>query len=355
MMIEKKINVAIIGFGLAGEIFHAPFITKSLNFDLVAIVSSQREKILAQFTNVRVFDSTQDMLRNAEVELVVIASPNHTHYELAKLCLQYNKHVVIDKPWVLNTAHAQELIALARQKNRVLCAYQNRRWDGPVLTLRELLQQGVFGEIHQCEFHFDRYRPTVQKTRWKEADISGSVLYDLGPHLFDHALTLFGWPDSLQADLAMQRRATEIIDYFHIVLGYGAMRVILHSGSVILGETPHIQVYGEKASYICYSMDEQENNLRRQKNYPLSNPIVIDKSTPDPDRLCVIEEGNIRQTPLIPMVDNYQQYYDQLYTALITHTPPPVSYDDMLNNVRLIDLAFESYHSGRKLDLTDVK
>lgn len=352
MTSHKKIKVAIVGFGLSGEIFHAPFIVTSANFELVAVVCSRRERVIAQFPWVQVFATVTEMLAGITVDLVVIASPNQTHYDIAKICLEHSKHVVIEKPWVLTSAHAQELILLAQQTNRIVCAYQNRRWDGPAMMLNQLLTEQVFGEIYQCEFHFDRYRPIAHQIKWKEMNVSGAgSLYDLGPHLIDHALRFFGRPDSIQADLAVQRKTAGVTDYFHILLTYGTMRVLLHSSSVMLSATPHIQVHGEKASYVCYNLDPQEKNLLAQKNYPQSS---IARIQCQQDVIWNIEDGKINQTPLQIPAGDYQNYYEQLHQAILGHAEQPISQSDMLDNVRLIELAIESHNSARKIKFTSL-
>jgi scyllo-inositol 2-dehydrogenase (NADP+) len=338
----KKFKVGIVGFGLSGSTLHAPFILNISGFDLVGVVSSNPEKVALQLPQAQVFKSLEEMLRNIDIDLVVITTPNHTHYELTKTCLKQNKHVVVEKPFVLKVDQANELIELAKQKNIILCTYQNRRWDSAALTLKKLLSDGVLGNIYQCNIHFDRYRPTVKKIKWKELNIEGAgTLYDISPHLLDHALCFFGMPNSIQADVTTQRKNAEVTDYFHISLTYGKTKVILHSSSVVLGDVPHMQAHGDKGSYICYSMagDEKCN---------LNLPVGATQN----QTILRLNEGNaIRNIDLKIEATNYQPYYEQIHAAVAGIDAQPVSFADMLNNVRLMELAIESANTGQRIYL----
>ncbi len=345
MIINKRINTAIIGFGLSGSIFHAPFLSSSPAFNLIAVVSSNLLKVQSQLPLVKVFATMETMLANVDVDLVIIATPNHTHYEFAKIALNYHKHVVVEKPFVLAVNQAEELIQLALNKQRILCTYQNRRWDGSILKLKTLFEEGIFGNIYQCNFHFDRYRPQVKKTKWKEFNIEGSgSLYDLGPHLIDHALCFFGWPDTVQADMAIQRKGAQAIDYFHLVLTYNKIKVILHSSSVILGDVPHLQVHGDNANFIYYGIDPQEARLINLINKTISLEKELNHGM-----LRIYKNGQIKDRELIIEVGDYQQFYNQLSAAINGQVEPPVSSADMLNNVKLIDFALKSFTLGKKL------
>ncbi len=351
----KKIKVAIIGFGLSGSTFHAPFLIHSSQFSLVAVVSSKKAHLAALLPTVPVFADIEELLNSQmSVDLVIVTTPNHTHYEISKIALQNDKHVVVEKPFVLKPAQAQELLALAKQKNLILCSYQNRRWDGPIVALKKLIMAGIFGDIYQCDLHFDRYRPQVKKTKWKElnsVDGAGS-LYDLGPHLIDHALAFFGWPEYLQADITKQRPDADVDDYFHLNLSYGKTRVILHSSSVILGDVPSIQVHGDKASFICYGLDEQEENLSHFWQQPAGNlSAIVDQPAKNKAILRTYENSVITDATVEIATGNYQNYYEAIYKAIQGIAPPPISAEDMLNNVRLIDLAYLSNKSGQRIKL----
>ena len=346
MNIRKKINVAIVGFGSSGSILHAPVILQNKGFRLVAIVSSRPATVRKQFPEINVLSDLEQLLRLCDLDLVVVATPNSTHYELVKKCLQQNKHVIIEKPMTLMLTEAKELIAIAKQKNRVLCTYQNRRWDGPIITLNSVIQSKVLGHIYQCDFHFDRYRPVVQKIKWKELNIEGGgALYDIAPHLIDHALCFFGMPESIQADIATQRSNAVVDDYFHIVLMYGKTRVLLHSSSVILGDVPHIQVHGANGSYSCYGMDGYTPPpVKSRDKMPGKNKLIQNRSI-----LKIYDAGGVKNIDLVTYHATYGEYYCQIYEAIVNGAPQPVSFTDMLNNVSIMSLARKSFETNQRL------
>lgn len=231
------IHVALIGYGLAGKVFHAPVIQAVPGLRLVTIQSSQPQKVRADCPEVWVSASFEEVIQAPQIDLVVIATPNHTHFELARRALEAGKHVVVDKPFTLWAQEARALAELAQAQKRLLSVFQNRRWDGDFLSLQRVLEAGTLGEVVYFESHFDRYRPAVQP-RWREQAGPGSgIWYDLGPHLADQALLLFGWPQAVFADIAFQRLGAEAPDYFHVLLatpgcGWCCMPVPWYLGAV---------------------------------------------------------------------------------------------------------------------------
>lgn len=239
--------MALLGYGFAGKTIHAPLIRSVAGLDLVQIASRDVEAVCA----------------NPAVDLVVIATPTATHFDLARRVLLAGKAVVVDKPFTTTADEARELIALAAARGLFLSVFHCRRWDGDFLTVRALLARGVLGDIVQFESHYDRHRPVVQN-RWREVAGPGSgIWYDLGSHLVDQALQLFGPPDAVHTDLAMQRPGATAVDYFHSVLRYGSMRVILHGTNLAAAEGPRFVIHGTAGSFVKYGMDTQEPALRR--------------------------------------------------------------------------------------------
>ena len=203
---SQTINAALVGYGFAGQTFHAPFLTSTPGLALRWVVSRDAAKVQAELPGCRV-GSLDEVLADSTVDLVVIATPNDTHAPIARQALLAGKHVVIDKPFALDLVEAEALVELAEKQQRLLSIFHNRRWDGDFLTVRRLLAEGALGQVAQFESHFDRYRPEVRQ-RWREAGGPGSGLwFDLGPHILDQSLQLFGQPDWLQADRAQQRPA----------------------------------------------------------------------------------------------------------------------------------------------------
>jgi scyllo-inositol 2-dehydrogenase (NADP+) len=344
-MNKTALNVALIGYGFAGKTFHAPLIAHTPGLNLRAVVSSDRAKVLSDFSNVDVESRADGMFSRPDIDLVVVATPNTTHFELASLALEAGKNVVIDKPIATSSEEAVKLVDLAKKKGLFISAFQNRRWDADFLTVRSLVERNVLGEISQFQSNYDRYRPTVQ-TRWREQELPGSgVWFDLGSHLVDQVVLLFGAPDTVYGDLAIQRSGAKSCDYFHVVLQCGKMRVILHSGSLVLGETPRFAIHGAAGSYIKYGLDTQEASLKKGQ-IPGSAEWGVD---PKMGTLYTQVDGsaNTKAEPNLP--GNYPAYYQAIRDAILHGNPNPVNPDQTLIAMRILELAAESSRSGRVL------
>jgi len=339
------INAALVGYGFAGQTFHAPFLSTTPGLSLRWVVSRDAAKVQADLPDCRV-GSLDQVLADASVDLVVIATPNDTHAPLARQALLAGKHVVIDKPFALDLAEAQALVELADKQQRLLSIFHNRRWDADFLTLRRLLAQGTLGNIAQFESHFDRYRPEVRQ-RWREAGGPGSGLwFDLGPHVLDQALQLFGQPDWLQADLAEQRPGALADDYFHVVLGYGALRVILHGSCLVSATMPRFIVHGSLGSYVKFGMDVQEEQLKQGKRPPAADW----GKDGVPGQLSRLVDGQLQQQEVSGEAGDYGAYYRAVCAAIRGEGHNPVSAKEALAVMALLDLARESDLSGQRLD-----
>ncbi len=347
----QKIKVGIIGFGLSGAVFHAPVIQEVKQLELTAIASSRPENITHKYPGVKIYSEPAQLINDQEIDLVVVCAPNEYHYPLAKQALMAHKHVVIEKPFVLNAEQGIELIALAKQKNLTLSVYHNRRWDNDFLALQECIEHDRLGDINHCEIRFERFRPQANTARWREQQQPGAgILYDLGSHLIDQALCLFGWPQAVYAELATQRISAVVDDYFHIVLSYQHLNVVLHASTLVKKPGPRFQVHGSKGSFVKYGLDPQEAILRALHEKPEADAMFNMRNFFD----NVIEitfdangqdiEGKIN----LPM-GRYQEYYEKLYYAILGKNTPPVSADDGLNVIRIIELAMRSNKEGKKL------
>ena len=247
---RDPVEVALVGYGFAGKTFHAPVISAVKGLKLSHIVSSDPAKVHRDWPNVMVTSRIDEACSNPSIGLIVIATPNTSHFELAQKSLSAGKHVVVDKPFTLTVAEASKLLAHAAAAKRLISVFQSRRWDGDFLTLRPLLHNGPLGEITHFESHYDRYRPEV-KPRWREMPGPGSgIWFDLGPHLIDQVLQLFGLPEAIFADLAAQRRGGSTVDYFHVLMRYGARRVIVHGESFASADLPRFIVHGTLGSFV---------------------------------------------------------------------------------------------------------
>ncbi|HZF97474.1 MAG TPA: oxidoreductase, partial [Pseudoxanthomonas sp.] len=246
---QDGLKVALVGFGFAGAVFHAPFIASTPGLALHTVVSGNAGKVHAAYPQARVVADAEAAFADPAIDLVVAAAPNAVHAALACAALAAGKHVVVDKPFALNLAQATALVEQAARARRLVSVFQNRRWDSDFLTLRALIGAGRLGDIAEFHSHFDRYRPQVAD-RWREHDLPGSGLwFDLGPHLLDQALRLFGPPQAVLADLARQREGAKADDYFHVLLRYPRLRVHLHAGSLVPGSGLRFAVHGTRASF----------------------------------------------------------------------------------------------------------
>lgn len=339
----QTIKVGLVGYGFAGATFHAPVIADVAALELVAVASSKPAAVHANWPQARVVADPAQLFADPDIELVVIAAPNDAHFALAQAALTAGKHVVVDKPFTITSAEAGTLIALAKQHHLVLSVYHNRRWDADFQTLRQLLAEGRLGRIVSFTSHFDRYRPEIRQ-RWREqADAGGGLLYDLGPHMIDQALTLFGMPDSLFADVAYQRDGAAAVDYFHLLLHYGQMRVVLHASALAMAATPRYLVQGEKGSFVKFGLDTQEDALRAG-----GHPAQAGWGEDPVKGVLQLAKDAWQISSEVPMQPGaYQRYYEGIADAIRTGSAPPVSAEDGLATIRMIEAALHSVAQGR--------
>lgn len=263
---SSTVQVALIGYGNAAKIFHAPLIAGVPGLQLACVCSSRPEAVHADWPEVRVVATPAEVFSDASIAVVVIATPNDSHYPLALAALRAGKHVVVDKPCTVTLADTEHLLVVAAQHGRVLTVFQNRRLDSDFLALQQVLASGELGRVVQVDSHFDRYRPVVP-SRWREEDLPGSGLwFDLGAHLVDQALVLWGMPDAIQVDLACLRDGSEVNDWFHAVLRYdtahAGLRVMLHASTLVADGGPRWAVHGTTGSFTKFGLDPQEDALK---------------------------------------------------------------------------------------------
>lgn len=339
------VRTGLIGYGTAGRYFHAPLIQAEPRLALVAVASSRREEIARDLPGVAAVAEPEALIDDPAIALVVIASPNASHFPLARHALEAGKHVVVDKPITVQVAEADALIALARRQGRLLSVFQNRRWDSGFLTLRALLEEDRLGEVMRYEARFDRFRPQP-KSGWREAPQApgAGVLYDLGAHLIDQALLLFGRPEAVSADVFVQRAQAQVPDAFELDLYYGRRRVLLGVSSLIAGPGPQLAVHGERASFLRDGLDGQEAALRAGRR-----PGMPGWGEEPPAHRARLIDGDGRETPLVNARGSYESYYRGIAAALLDGAPPPVRAEQARDALALIELAQRSAAEGRRL------
>lgn len=328
------LKIGILGYGLAGRVFHAPLISSVAALQLTAIATSRVDEVARDCPGVRAVTS-DELLRDASLNAIVIASPTASHFALAKAALLAGKHVVVDKPIATNHAEADELIALAQREKRLLTVFQNRRWDGDFLTVQRLIREGALGNVSYYEAHFDRFRPRI-KAGWREDAGPGTgVLFDLGSHLIDQALCLFGLPDALNADIVAQRPDAKVEDYFHLTLHYGTRRAVLHCTTLAAGPGYRYLVHGDAGSFRKSGMDGQEDALKAGVR-PCDAEYGLDENPGE----RIAADGACAKVPTERGC--YQMFYQLLAEALQTGGTPPVNPRDSSNVLRIIEAARQS-------------
>lgn len=340
------LNVALVGYGFVGKVFHAPLIRHTPGLQLHTVVSRDAAKVHADIADVRVVADPAQAFADPSVDLVVIASPNDSHAPLALAALQAGKHVVVDKPFTVTLEEARAVIARANQADRRVSVFQNRRWDADFLTVRQLIEGGDLGEVAEFHSHFDRYRPHVQ-ARWRESAAPGGGLwYDLGPHLIDQALQLFGAPLAVSVDLAMQRTGAQATDYFHAQLRYARTRVHLHAGSLIAANGLRFAVHGDRGSFVKHGLDTQEDRLRAG-GVPGEPDWGRDASPGELTR--VIGGGDLLRERIDGEPGEYRRYYTAMREAILGNAPVPVTAQQALDVMRIVEMGETSSRERREI------
>jgi predicted dehydrogenase len=338
----QSIKVGLVGYGISATVFHAPFFETMPEYELVAVLERTKNESQKKYPSVKVVRSIEELVADPAIDLVVITTPNETHFPYAKAALAAGKHVVVEKPFTNTTAEAMELVDLAAASPTVLSVYQNRRYVSDFLTIKEILDKKLLGEVHEFEGHYDRYRAEARPNAWREVAKPGSgILYDLGPHIMDQALYFFGLPKSITADIRLQRPHAKVDDYFDIRLDYGFTKVILHASMLIREAGPRYMIHGTAGSFIKYGEDPQEAKLRAG-----ILPVGADwgQEAADMQGLLHTEiNGAVVREKYPSQAGSYAQYYKNLYETIVHKTPVKEKPEHGYNTVRLIELAIESH------------
>ena len=342
------IKVGIIGYGLSGRIFHGAIINAVEGFEIKKIVTRNKDKkkqAESDIEDVTVVDSSEDVFQDTTIDLVVISTPNTMHFDLAKQAMEAGKHVVIEKPFTVTSQEGQMLLHIANQTNRVLSVYQNRRFDSDFKTVKKIIESGELGRLVEFESHFDRFRPDIKQNAWREDPLPGSgILYDLGAHLIDQALALFGMPDEVYGDVRFQRHG-KVDDNFEVILYYPELKVTLKSSALVKEPLPRFILQGTKGGYIKYGLDVQEDALRDDERP------VDDAWGTEPESLWgVINTIEERRTVKSEQGD-YRDFYRNVYNAIIKGEELAVKGQDGLNVIKIIEAVAQSNKEKRRVSM----
>ncbi len=357
-MAAEEIGVGVIGFGLAARVFHCPFVSAVPGLRLRAIVSRSGDAAASAYPEAAVYRSAGELLQDSDVQLVVVATPNETHFALARQALEAGKHVVIDKPFAATSTEAVHLIELAAERRLVLAPFHNRRWDGDFLTLKKVLAGGSLGRLVTLESHFDRFRPVLREATWKEAgNPANGLLFDLGPHLVDQAVALFGLPRTLWASVRRDRDGSAIEDAFDICLGYEGLTVWCRSSMLAAQPAPRFVAHGTRGSFVKFGVDPQEPALIAGARPPrlgepgewlreaetLGGALTLAPNPADPSSLVT---EKVESEP-----GDYRLYYANVRDAIRGEADLQVLPEAGFAAVKLLEMARESSATARTLRL----
>jgi scyllo-inositol 2-dehydrogenase (NADP+) len=321
------LNVAIVGFGLSGRYLQAPFFLANPNFNLQTIATSQDVALV--YPSVKTAKDLDEILADKTIDLVSIASPNATHFEYAKKTLLAGKHVLVEKPFTATAAEAEELIALAKKQEKVIAIFQNRRFDSDFMTVKKLIESKVLGEILTFEINFERFKPALNPKKWKEVvGLASGIIYDLGSHIIDQVICLFGYPKVYSGKVYTEREGSQIDDAFHINLDYGTMQVVLRSSLLVEKEGPRYHIKGTKSSFTKFGIDVQEDHLKaglmpKMPGFgvePIENQGVLDS-----------------KTSIETEVGNWDFLFQNLYESIAENKELLIKPEEVLEQIRIIE------------------
>ncbi|MBD1909527.1 MULTISPECIES: oxidoreductase [unclassified Leptolyngbya] len=347
----KEINVGLVGYGSAARVFHAPLIQAVPELRLKTVVERHSNESQTRYPDVEVVRHIETLLEDSAIDVVVITTPNASHFDLAQKSLLAGKHVVVEKPFTASSKQAQVLIKLARQQGKIISVNHNRRWDGDFLTVKRLLENKLLGRLVEYESHFDRFRNYIRPNAWKEKSGEGSgILFDLGSHLIDQAQVLFGLPSMVTADIRVQRDGGSADDNFELILHYDQLKVTLKAGMLVREPCPRFILHGTEGSFIKYGYDPQENALKQGHT-----PLEVDWGTEPKEHwgnlITQIQglhfEGHIETLP-----GCYQAYYENLVHAMSGRAELAVEPEEARDTIRIIELAVQSNEEKRTVPCT---
>lgn len=346
----KPLHTALCSFGMSGSVFHAPFISVNPKFNLFGVLERTKNVAEKQYPKIKTFRSLEALLDDKSIELVIVNTPNITHYEFSKKVIKAGKHLVVEKPFTATVSEAKELIALAKENNVIISVYHNRRYDSDFKTVQKILNEGLLGEIVEAEFHYDRFDANLSYKTHKETPTAAvGSLYDLGSHLIDQALVLFGMPNAVFADLASYRLNSKVVDYFDLKLYYSSHSVILKSSYFVAEPLPGNMIHGKKGSFIKSKADIQEIELQAGK-MPDSN-----SWGKEPDEaqglLHAEKDGVMIKKKVASLQGNYMEYYDGIFEAIRYNKPVPVKAIEGMQVIKVIEAALKSNQEHKIIPL----
>lgn len=339
-MIPLPIITALLSYGMSGEVFHAPLIIANPKFQLKLVAERSTQKVSQRFASVKSVKDYKEIINDPGIELVVVNTPNETHYRYTKEALEAGKHVIVEKPFTVTSEEADLLIALAKSKNKILTVFQSRRWDGDFLTLKQVMNDQLLGKVVEFEAHYDRFRNYIEPGTWKEEAKPGTgILYNLGSHMLDQTLVLLGMPEEVDARLGAHRPNGKVADYYDVRLTYKDMLVIVKSSYLVKEQGPRYVLHGTEGSFVKYGIDPQEQALKEGKlpgiNWGLEEKRWWGK-------LNTTIDGKQVEQQVETLPGNYPAFYENVYEAIREGKPLAVKPEESRDVIRLIEMCEES-------------
>lgn len=336
----QKIRTALLAYGMSGKVFHAPFLNLHPGFELIGSWERTTKKMDQDYPDSKSYASLEEVLSDS-IDLVIVNTPIATHYDYAKQALLAGKHTLVEKAFTTTVAEAEELQAIAKAKKVKLAVFHNRRWDSDFKTVANIVNKGLLGDIIEAEFHFDRYNPNLSIKKHKETAGSGAgILKDLGSHLIDQALCLFGMPKAVFADIRITREYSETDDWIDILLYYNNFRVRLKASCFVREPIVSYSIHGKKGSFLKSRGDVQEEDLKNNKK-PTHTGWGIEPK--EKEGLLHTEiNGSISKEKIPTLQGNYYDYFDGLYLAISNDSPEPVTAQDGIHVMQIIEAAIVS-------------
>ncbi len=352
---DKNIKVGLIGFGVGGQIFHAPVLTTIKGLELMKIRATKPEQISVaktKYPQAKIVSTSEEIFNDKNIDLVVITTPNTSHHSLATQSLKAGKHVVADKPFTITTAEADELIALAEEQNLVLSVFHSRRFDSDFCTIQKIVKNDLLGDIVEFESRYDRFRNFLKPGAWREEDAPGTgILYDLGSHLIDQCQVLFGLPEAVSADLRIQRKGGKAIDNFEVILHYPGIKASIKAGMLVRETLPRFILSGINGTFVKYGMDVQEEALKAG-----FTPLTKDNWGVEPNQIWGTINTEINGQHFVGKIESesgdYARFYLNVYNAISGMEDLIVTPLEARNNVRIIELAMQSQLEKRTIDFS---
>ena len=346
----RIIKTALLSYGMSGKIFHAPFIAAHPGFKLCGAWERSNKNIQQNYPDATSYATLEALLADETIELVIVNTPNDSHYEYATKVLQAGKHVVVEKAFTTSVAQGEALKALAQKQDKMISVYQNRRFDSDCRTVQRVIADKLLGDIVEAEFHYDRFKPLLGPKLHKEMPNPGAgLLMDLGPHLIDEALHIFGMPNALFADICITRPNSKVDDWFDMRLYYPSLSVRLKAGNIVREAIPANVIHGMKGSFIKTRGDVQEADLLAGKK-PGNDNWGTEPASGQGLLHTEIEGIVVRET-ILSDKGNYGDYYAGMYEAIVNGKPLPVSAEEGINTIRIIEAAIKSNKERREVAL----